>query len=672
MNLPTFFLKSRAASDPLHPYRPVLEGLEDRCLLSGGFAQVNLASDVPGLARVTDSNLVNPWGIAYSPTGPFWFADNGSGASDLLDGRGRPVPLVVAIPSAAHPGGTPTGTVFNGSAGFAILENGVSAPSRFLFATEDGTISGWSALVDPTHALLAVDNSSSGADYKGLALAAEPGGETFLYAADFSHGTIDVFDQAFRPVVRPGAFQDPNLPDGYAPFNIQNINNLLFVTYAQQDEDGHEDVAGAGHGFIDVYAPDGSLVKRFASQGALDSPWGLALAPAHFGPFGGALLVGNNGDGRINAYDPRSGAFLGQLAHGNGTPITIPDLWALTFGNGHLGGDGQTLFFATGVAYDEHGLFGAIQAPGRGGTDTAGPGGFDPDAPGESGDYPLPPGGGPALRAGGADLPIPVSDLLPLRESSLVLVPTLSTVSQPGTRVEAPVPAAPFQGASVSGPVFMAVPAANSVLLTPAEGDSQPARGDPGGAVALSTFLDSNASANAPRRKAGGQGPGSDPRAAGTGSPALADYDAGNQGVLAEPYVEKPEAQASAEPGPEALPPSGRADGMAPEIPSETRPESAAGDKGGESRDGGRRTMLTNLLVVVGISVLWACWLRLSGLLGQRKRTHETGASGRAWAAASFKPPRRAAGSAADQPVSYRCRTAPDTLPRRSIVSNQL
>src|SRR5262249_21315051 len=152
-----------------------------------------------------------------------------------------------------RPGGTPTGTVFNGGPGVTVSENGLSAPSRFLFATEDGTISRWAGVVDPSRAFLAVDNSSAGAGYKGLALATSPAGRSFLYAADFGRGRIDVFDQDFRPVARPGSFQDPNLPDGFAPFNMQNIDNLLFVTYAQQDEARHDDVAGAGHGFIDVY-----------------------------------------------------------------------------------------------------------------------------------------------------------------------------------------------------------------------------------------------------------------------------------------------------------------------------------------------------------------------------------------------------------------------------------
>src|SRR5438132_2212593 len=446
-----FFWRHKAASGLQRPYRPVVECLEDRCLLSGGYAQVNLVSDVPGLARVTDPNLINPWGIAFSPTGPFWFANNRSGVSDLLDGRGQPVPLVVTVPSPATAGGTPTGTVFNGRSGFAIAENSVSAPSRFLFTTEDGTISGWSAVVDPSRALLAVDNSSTGAVYKGLALATDPAGRSLLYAADFRRGTIDVFDQDFKPVARPGSFQDANLPDGFAPFNIQNINDRLFVTYAQQNEARHDDVAGGGQGFIDVYDTGGNLLRRFASQGALNAPWGLALAPPGFGPFGGSLLIGNAGDGHINAYDMGSGAFLGPLADDNGVPLAIPTLWALTFGNGHEGGAADTLFFAAGVNYEQHGLFGAIQAPQRRGADTAGPGAFDPDAPGEAGDYPLPPRNGPALQETGQDARLPTAVLLPLTESSLLLVPTLSTMPEPRARVEKaatppPVLVAFFQG----------------------------------------------------------------------------------------------------------------------------------------------------------------------------------------------------------------------------------
>src|SRR5262249_30476639 len=260
----------------------------------------------------------------------------------------------------------------------------------------------------------------------------------------------------------------------FAPFNVQAINDLLFVTYARQDEDGREDVAGPGYGLIDVYTPGGSLVRRFASGGALDSPWGLALAPAGFGPVGGGLLVGNNGDGRISAYDPASGAFLGQLAGDDGIPIVIPELWALTFGNGHAGGDADTLFFAAGVGDDAHGLFGALQAPGRRGADTRGSGAFDPDAPDEPGDYPPPPPGRPGPRAGSADRPVPIADLLPLTESSLALAPTLSPVSGPIAKVEVMVLAAPVGGVRSSGSGQTAAPASDPVLLIRSDGDSWP------------------------------------------------------------------------------------------------------------------------------------------------------------------------------------------------------
>jgi len=437
MNRPKVIVKKKVRVISKQFYRPMLENLEERCLLSGGFAQVILASDVPGLAPLTDPNLINPWGLSFSPTGPFWIAENGSNVSDVLDGRGQLIPLVVTIPSAGQSGGTPTGTVFNASPGFVISEDGVSAPSRFLFANEDGTVAGWSGKVSPTSAILAVDNSSSGAVYTGLALAGGPSGNSFLYAADFSHGTVDVFDQEFRPILRPNAFQDLSLPTGFAPFNIQKIANLLFVTYAQQGENLPGTVSVAGLGFIDVYNPDGSLVSRFASQGNLNSPWGLALAPEGFGQFGGALLVGNNGDGQISAYDPKSGTFLGELRDQNSLPIAIPNLWALIFGNDHAGGNSNTLFFAAGTEGDEHGLFGAIQAPGREGSETAGSGIFELHGPGEPGDYPLPPSGGPVIRAREDQL-LPIADLLPLKESSLLFVPTLSNISPPVLSAETP------------------------------------------------------------------------------------------------------------------------------------------------------------------------------------------------------------------------------------------
>jgi uncharacterized protein (TIGR03118 family) len=459
-----------------------VEVLEDRQLLSTGYLQIDLASDVPGLARATDPNLVNPWGLAFSPTGPFWFANNGTGVSDLLDGRGQPVPLIVAVPSATSAAGRPTGTVFNGGPGFDIWENGLSAPSRFLFATENGTISGWSAAVDPTRALTVVDNSASGAVYKGLALGIDSAGHRFLYAADFSHGTIAVFDQDFNPVALSGSFHDPNLPGDFAPFNVQNVNGLLFVTYALRGWNHADDVPGSGHGFIDVYDTSGQLVSRFASGGALNSPWGLSLAPADFGALGGDLLVGNNGDGHIDAYDPKSGAFLGAVRDDHWAPISIPGLWALTFGNGHVGGDANTLFFTAGTDWEAHGLFGAIQSPANRGADTAGPKPFDPSAPGEPGDYPIPPRDGPVLGVDVAARPAPKADLLPLRESALALVPTLITMAEADTSSAASL----LQGVSAS------VHGSDSALepASPRGSNSLSAESLSDRAMALGSFLD--------------------------------------------------------------------------------------------------------------------------------------------------------------------------------------
>jgi uncharacterized protein (TIGR03118 family) len=606
-----FFGGGNAASGRPRPYRPVLECLGERCLLSGGYAQINLASDVPGVARVTDPYLVNPWGLSFSPTGPFWFADNGTGVSDLLDGRGRPVPLVVTVAGAAQPGGTPTGTVFNNGLGFVISENGASRPSRFLFATEDGTISGWNSLVDPDRALLAINNSSSGAVYKGLALAVNPAGQRVLYAADFGRGRIDVFDPEFRPIARPGSFQDPNLPDGFAPFNIQAINNLLFVTYAQQDAARRDDIAGEGHGFIDVYDTGGNLVRRFASQGALDSPWGLVRAPADFGPFGGALLVGNNGDGHINAYDPGSGAFLGPLQDGSGIPITIPDLWALAFGNGHEGGASDTLFFTAGADDEEHGLFGAIQAPQRRGADTAGAGTFDPHAPGESGDYPLPPRGGPALRDSDDDSRRATVVLLPLTESSLALIPTLSVTPQPKARVEAVAPATPAVAVPSLGSVGTAQPVSGITLFPDPAGDSPPPENTQNDSLALNAFLDLYAAQSWPENPAGGQGPDTDRDAVGTRRPPSAGDDAGAESPRAEPNIENLEAPTSAEQSPKSPPPSGQTDKALARVRSQDRPESAgdstAWNEGVETHNRVHWAELLNgLLGAVGIPVIYA------------------------------------------------------------------
>jgi len=315
----------------------------------------NLVSDIDGVARITDANLVNPWGLAFGPATPAWVADNRTDVSTLYSGGVRksiPVtlPLVVGIP-----GGAPTGVVFNATPGFKV--NGAAA--HFIFDSEAGTITAWNA---GTQAV--TEATTPGAIYKGLAIASK-GSATMLYAANFHAGTIDVFNDSFAPVTVPGGFADPNLPAGFAPFNIQEIAGRLVVAYAQQDADAEDEVAGAGLGYVDVFDTSGHLLRRLVSQGALNAPWGLAVAPRHFGPFSGDLLVGNFGDGAINAYDPRTGAFRGTLQNKDGNQIRINGLWALRFGNGVIGTP-QTLLFTAGIGDEGHGLFGEIVVRGSG------------------------------------------------------------------------------------------------------------------------------------------------------------------------------------------------------------------------------------------------------------------------------------------------------------------
>jgi uncharacterized protein (TIGR03118 family) len=330
---------------------------------SGFYQQTNLTSNLPGIAKFTDPNLTNPWGISSAPGGPFWVSDNGSGKSTLYDNKGTPQSLVVIIPP--HAGGksaSPTGTVFNSdTTAFIVSKKGVSGASVFLFDSEDGTLSGWSPGVDATHALLAVDNSSSGAVYKGLAIGTNHSG-TFLYAANIHAGTIDVFDKKFAPAKLSGSFTDPYLPQGYAPFDIKNIGGTLYVTYAKQNAQKNGDVPGPGHGIVDVFDTYGHFLKRLISHGQLNSPWGLALAGGSFGKFSNDLLVGNFGDGHINAFDPNTGAFLGQLTDQYGHPIVVDGLWSLLFGLGGQAGNPNQLFFTAGIHQEADGLFGVIQA----------------------------------------------------------------------------------------------------------------------------------------------------------------------------------------------------------------------------------------------------------------------------------------------------------------------
>jgi len=371
--------------------RPTLEALEDRRCPAGNVLQTNLVSDLPGVAQNLDPHLVNPWGISESAGSPFWVSDNGTGVSTLYNTPGIPQSLVVNIPGPppADPlgtDGTPTGTVFNTfggqNGGFKVSANGKGpAASVFLFDTEDGTIAGWAPSVDGTHAIIAVNKSADGAIYKGLAIAGngtaqliagDPNSKALLYAANFSAGTIDVFDPDFSAAQTVAdAFTDPNLPLGYAPFNVQVLGGKLFVTYAKQDAAKEDEVAGPGLGFVDVYNLDGTGVQRLVSRGALNAPWGLAIAPtasttSDFGALAGALLVGNFGNGHINAYNATTGAPMGRLVDPDGETVVIPGLWALQAGNGGNGGDRGTIYFTAGLDHENHGLFGSLAgvAPG--------------------------------------------------------------------------------------------------------------------------------------------------------------------------------------------------------------------------------------------------------------------------------------------------------------------
>ena len=324
---------------------------------SAGYVVDKLVSDVPGEATFVDSSLVNAWGMAHSPTSPWWVSDAGTGVSTLYNGQGVKSALVVTVPPA--PGGTPpsspTGQVFNSSAGF-ILGNGTKA--SFIFATENGTIAAWNGGLGAS-AVTMVDSSASGAIYKGLAIGNNASGD-FLYAADFHNAKVDVFDTNFAPTNLGGSFTDPTLPAGYAPFGIQNIGGNIYVTYAKQDALAEDEVAGAGFGYVDAFDADGNFVRRVASTATLNAPWGLALAPAGFGRFSNDLLVGNFGDGTINAFDALTDAFEGQL-HGSSGAIAIDGLWGLGFGNGVNAGPANFLYFAAGIDDEAHGLFGDLR-----------------------------------------------------------------------------------------------------------------------------------------------------------------------------------------------------------------------------------------------------------------------------------------------------------------------
>jgi uncharacterized protein (TIGR03118 family) len=320
-----------------------------------------------------DPHLVNAWGIAFNPNGFVWVANGGTGTSTLYDGKGNLAPpppsgpLVVTIPApAGQAESKPTGIVYNSSSDFAIKKGKDSFPSLFIFATETGIIAGWNPSVNQNKAVTRVNNSGAGAIYKGLALGSNGSGH-FLYATDFHNGHIDVFDATFKSVTLPaGAFTDPRIPAGFAPFGIQNLNGNLYVTYAQQDANKEDDVAGPGLGYVRIYDTKGKLIRRLISRGKLNAPWGIAFAPANFGEHSNHLLIGNFGDGKINAFELESGVPKGTLSKKSSSgvvaPIRIDGLWGLSFGNGVKDQPIETLFFTAGPKGETEGLYGKINA----------------------------------------------------------------------------------------------------------------------------------------------------------------------------------------------------------------------------------------------------------------------------------------------------------------------
>jgi uncharacterized protein (TIGR03118 family) len=318
------------------------------------YVQDNLVADTPGAAARTDPNLVNPWGIVAGPTTPFWTSNNHSGTSTIYQGNSKPAPLVVTVP--APPGsmdpGAPTGIVFNGGSGFEVAPGN---PARFIFATEDGTISGWNPAADGTHAIIKVNNAPN-AVYKGLGMAGSQ-----LFAANFHDNSVDVFNSDWTPA---GSFTDATVPAGFAPFNITNVQGRLLVTFAMQNGEKHDDVSGPGNGYVDVFDPSSHTFTRLISGGTaaspLNSPWGMTIVNGDFGQFAGDLLVGNFGDGKINAFDPTTGAFIGPLLRPSGDPIQIEGLWGLMGGVDPDERRHSLLYFTAGPGGEAHGLFGRI------------------------------------------------------------------------------------------------------------------------------------------------------------------------------------------------------------------------------------------------------------------------------------------------------------------------
>ncbi len=304
------------------------------------YAWTNLQSDLPGVALHTDTNLVNPWGIAAASNGNLWVADNGTGLSTIYRPDGTNTGTVINTATSA-----PTGIVANTTSSFKI--NGTTA-STFIFVSEDGIISGWNSSVNANSAVVLVDNSGSNAIYKGVTISG-----TTLYATNFHANKVEMYDGNLNRIDTVSTFVDPNLPAGYAPFGIATINGKIYVSYALQDNNAEDDVPGPGNGYVDVYNPNGTFVKRFLSQGNLNAPWALAAGPSPFGHYNGGIYIGNFGDGVINVYNLQTGAFNGTLNQRDGTVLQFDGLWGLFFETGNL-------YFAAGIGDEDHGLFGAI------------------------------------------------------------------------------------------------------------------------------------------------------------------------------------------------------------------------------------------------------------------------------------------------------------------------
>jgi len=328
------------------------------------YSATAVVADTAAAAPHADPNLVNGWGVAFNPTGFVWVANQGTSTSTLYDGRGNPQTLVVSVPAGAGGSAGPTGIVYNGTQDFRVSAGAASGVAAFIFAGTGGTLSGWSPAVDRTHAITTVDTAAAGiaaaSAYTGLTLSSY-NGINYLYAADFRNGRIDVYDPTWKKVTLPGGgFADSGLPTGYAPYGIQAVGSRIYVSYAQRATSGPGVNRGTGLGIVDVFEPSGALVKRLATGGVLNAPWGIAMAPSTFGSAAGKLLVGNFGDGKINVFDPDSGAVVGVLAKADKTPIAIDGLWGIAFGNGLNEQPLNTLFYAAGPANETHGAYGRI------------------------------------------------------------------------------------------------------------------------------------------------------------------------------------------------------------------------------------------------------------------------------------------------------------------------